>query len=136
MGIYLIPLAGVPALQIGTHFDALFLVVLASAYAAVAFGVLMGSFATSYQQASSVGVILIIIFASLGGLWMPVYFMPKGMQSLTVYSPLSWPLTSFYDLFLRNADLRTVLPNIFKIFLFGTGSFIVAFAYKAIKKVK
>jgi ABC-2 type transport system permease protein len=136
MGVYLIPYAGLPGLQIGTHFDALFLVVLASAYAAVGFGVLMGSFATTYQQAASVGVIVIIILASLGGLWMPVYFMPKSMQGMTIYSPLSWSLTSFYDLFLRNADLKDVAHNIFKIFLFGTGSFIVAFSYKAIKKVK
>jgi ABC-2 type transport system permease protein len=136
MGVYLIPFAGLPALQIGTHFDALALVVLVTAYAAVAFGVLMGSFATTYQQAASVGVIVIIILASLGGLWMPVYFMPKGMQSITVYSPMSWSLTSFYDLFLRNADLKDVFHNIFKIFLFGTGSFIVAYSYKAIKKVK
>ncbi len=136
MGVYIIPYAGLPGLQLGTHFDALFLVVLASAYAAVGFGVLMGSFATTYQQAASVGVIVIIILASLGGLWMPVYFMPKSMQGMSIYSPLSWSLTSFYDLFLRNADLKDVAHNIFKIFLFGTGSFIVAFSYKAIKKVK
>jgi len=136
MGVYLIPFAGLPGLQLGTHFGALAAVVLVTAYAAVAFGVMMGSFATTYQQAASVGVIVIIILASLGGLWMPVYFMPKSMQSMTVYSPLSWSLTSFYDLFLRNADMKDVLHNIFKIFLFGTGSFIIGFAYKAIKKVK
>lgn len=136
MGVYLIPYAGLPGLQLGTHFNALALVVIVTAYAAVSFGVLMGSFATTYQQAASVGVIIIIILASLGGLWMPVYFMPKSMQSMTVYSPLSWSLTSFYDLFLRNASLKDVLPNIFKIFLFGTASFMVAFSYKAIKKVK
>ncbi len=136
MGHYIIPFAGMPGLQLGTHFDALAAVVLITAFAAVGFGVLVGSMATSYQQAASVGVILIIILASLGGLWMPVYYMPKGMQGLTVYSPLSWSLTSFYDLFLRNADLKDVAHNIFKIFLFGTSSFILAFAYKAIKKVK
>jgi ABC-2 type transport system permease protein len=136
MGVYLIPCAGMPGLQIGTHFNALAMVVLVWAYSAVAFGVMMGSFATTYQQAASVGVIVIIILASLGGLWMPVYFMPKSMQGMTAYSPLAWSLTSFYDLFLRNADLKEVLPNIFKIFLFGTSSFIIAFSYKAIKKVK
>jgi len=136
MGVYLIPFTGMPGLQIGTHFNALAMVVLVSAYSAVAFGVMMGSFATTYQQAASVGVIVIIILASLGGLWMPVYFMPKSMQGMTAYSPLAWSLTSFYDLFLRNADLKEVLPNIFKIFLFGTSSFIIAFSYKAIKKVK
>ena len=136
MGVYLIPYAGLPALQIGTHFDALAMVVVASAFAAVGFGVLMGSIATTYQQAASVGVIIIIILASLGGLWMPVYFMPKTMQGMTEYSPLSWSLKSFYDLFLRNADMKDVLPNVFKIMMFGTGSFIVGFAYKAWKKVK
>lgn len=136
MGVYILPYAGIPGLQLGTHFEALAVVVLAASFAAVSFGVLMGAFATSYQQAASVGVILIIILASFGGLWMPVYFMPKGMQALTAYSPLSWPLTSFYDLFLRNADLKDVLPNIIKTLLFGAGCFITAFAYKAIKKVK
>ncbi|MEI6124543.1 MAG: ABC transporter permease [Bacteroidota bacterium] len=136
MGIYLIPYAGLPGLQIGTHFDALALVVFVSAYAAVGFGVLMGSVATTSQQATSVGVIVIIILASLGGLWMPIYFMPKGMQSLTAYSPLAWSLKSFYDLFLRNADVKDVLPNVFKIIMFGTASFIAGFSYKALKKVR
>ncbi len=136
MGVYLLPFAGLPALQIGTHFDALVLVVFVSGFAAVGFGVLMGSLATTYQQAASVGVIVIIILASLGGLWMPIYFMPKTMQNLTQYSPLSWSLKSFYDLFLRNADVKDVLPNVFKIVMFGTSLFIVGFVYKALKKVR
>ncbi|HPI30472.1 MAG TPA: ABC transporter permease [Bacteroidales bacterium] len=136
MGIYLIPLAGIPGLQIGTHFDALVVAVLASAFAAVAFGVMMGSFCTSYQQAASVGVILIIILASFGGLWMPVYLMPKNMQGMLGYSPMNWALTNFYDLFLRNAEIKHILPNVYKLILFGIGCFTLGFAYKAIKKVK
>lgn len=136
MGVHLLPYVGLPALQLGTHHDAMMLVVFVTAIAAVSFGVLMGSFATSYQQAASVGVILIIILASLGGLWMPVYYMPKSMQGITTYSPLSWSLTSFYDLFLRNADVKSVLPNVFKIVIFAVSCFSVAFVYKSIKKVK
>ncbi|MCK9611882.1 MAG: ABC transporter permease [Bacteroidales bacterium] len=136
MGAYLIPYAGIPGLQLGSHFDALLLVVFTASYAAVAFGVLMGAFCTSYQQAASIGVILIIVLASMGGLWMPVYLMPKTFQHILVYSPLNWPLTSFYDLFLRDAGVKEVLPNVFKLFLFGTGCFIVAFSYKALKKIK
>ncbi|HNW91021.1 MAG TPA: ABC transporter permease [Bacteroidales bacterium] len=136
MGMYIIPLTGIPGLQIGTHFDALVIAVMASAFAAVAFGVMMGSFCTSYQQAASVGVILIIILASFGGLWMPVYLMPKNLQGLLGYSPMNWALTNFYDLFLRNAEIKAILPNIYKLILFGIGCFTVGFAYKAIKKVK
>ena len=55
---------------------------------------------------------------------------------MTEFSPLSWSLKSFYDLFLRNADMKDVLPNVFKIMMFGTGSYIIGFAYKAWKKVK
>jgi len=136
MGMYIIPLTGIPGLQIGTHFNALVIAVLASAFAAVAFGVMMGSFCTSYQQAASVGVILIIILASFGGLWMPVYLMPKNLQGFLGYSPMNWALTNFYDLFLRNAEIKNILPNVFKLILFGIGCFTLGFAYKAIKKVK
>lgn len=136
MGMYIIPLTGIPGLQIGTHFDALVVAVLASAFAAVAFGVMMGSFCTSYQQAASVGVILIIILASFGGLWMPVYLMPKNLQGMLGYSPMNWALTNFYDLFLRNAQIKDILPNVYKLILFGIGCFTLGLAYKAIKKVK
>jgi ABC-2 type transport system permease protein len=136
MGMYLIPITGIPGLQIGTHFDALVIAVMASAFAAVAFGVMMGSFCTSYQQAASVGVILIIILASFGGLWMPVYLMPKNLQGLLGYSPMNWALTNFYDLFLRNAEIKAILPNVYKLILFGICCFTAGFAYKAIKKVK
>lgn len=136
MGIYLIPLTGLPGLQLGSHFWVLALVVASASYAAVGFGVMIGSITTTYQQAASIGVVTIIIMASLGGLWMPLYFMPKSMQSITVYSPMNWLLRNFYDIFLRDAGFREVLPNVLKAIAFGSASFVVAFAYKALKKVR
>lgn len=136
MGVYIIPKVGLPALQLGSHFNALAVIVLVTAFAAVGFGTLIGAFMKTFQQAASVGVILIIILASLGGLWMPVYYMPKAMQSLTMYSPLSWSLRSFYDLFLRDADLNMIMPNVVKIFFFGLSNFVVAIVYNTLKRAR
>jgi ABC-2 type transport system permease protein len=136
LGAWVIPYTGLPELQFGNNLSALFMVVVSAAFAAVSFGFLVGTISSSYQQAASIGVVLIIIMASLGGLWMPIYLMPKAVQGIMVYSPLNWALSGFYDFFLRNADIKMVLPEVLKVFTFGAGMFLLALTIRSAKKIK
>ena len=136
LGVYLIPQVGLPPLQFGAHPWALVVAVCSSAFAAVGFGVMIGTLTSTSQQAASIGVVLVIVMSALGGLLMPIYLLSRTLQEFTVYSPMNWSLRNFYDIFLRDADVREILPNVIKTLIFGFCTFTIAFAYKALRKVR
>ena len=133
VGIYVLPTLGLPVLSMGNDLVALFLVGLFAALAATCFGLLIGSVFETYQQATSFGAISVIILASIGGIWIPVYVMPETMQQISSLSPLNWGLNAFYDLFLRGGTLVSVIPEIIRLVIFSLvtgGGAIVLSNYK------
>ena len=118
MGKYLMPLLGLAQLQIGTHPEAVLAVALAASLAAIGYGILVGTWASTHQQASSFGAVSIIIAAALGGIWVPVFIMPELMQQLSDYSPLAWALRAFHQVFLRNGTIQTIQNEIILLLLF------------------
>lgn len=136
VGFYLIPLMDMPMLVIGQDYVALAALVLSSALAAIGFGVMIGTIATTHAQASSFGAIIIMILAAIGGLFMPSYMMPISVRSMCDYSPMFWAHESFQDLFIRDAHLVTIAPRLVKLLLFAAACYLVAFAYKKFKKVR
>lgn len=127
MGLYVLPLLGMSTLILGSHPLALVVVVFCSAGAAIGYGLVIGAFATTHQQASSFGAISVIIAAAIGGIWVPVFIMPDIMQQVSRFSPLAWGLNAFHDVFLRNGDLLSVLPNALLLFGFSLFTLILAF---------
>jgi ABC-2 type transport system permease protein len=49
--------------------------------------------------------------------------MPDILQTISLFSPMSWGLESFNDLFLRQATIQTIMPNLLRLvgFAFVTG---------------
>jgi ABC-2 type transport system permease protein len=133
VGIYILPLLGLPVLSLGNNILALALVGLFAALSATCFGLLIGSVFETYQQATSFGAISVIILASIGGIWVPVYVMPEIMQQISSLSPLNWALNAFYDLFLRGGTIVSVMPEIVRLIIFSLitgGGAIVLSNYK------
>jgi ABC-2 type transport system permease protein len=112
VGKWLLPQLGTSALALGNDYGALLLVVLCSALAATGFGVMLGTLARTYEQATTLGPIAVVIAAALGGLMVPVFAMPAGMQALSRISPLAWGHEAFMELFVRGGDLNAVAPYI------------------------
>jgi ABC-2 type transport system permease protein len=113
VGVYIMPLIGFPALQIGNNFVSLFIIGLASALSAVGFGVFTGTFTRSYQQAATFGSLSVVILAAIGGIWVPVFMMPPAMQVVSGISPLNWGIEGFYNVLVRNLPLSDSLNEIF-----------------------
>lgn len=118
VGRFILPLLGTPILTIGSEPLALLAVALSSGLAACGFGILVGVLAKSYEQASTMGAILVVIAAAVGGVMVPVYVMPQMMQDLSIISPLNWGLNAFLDIFIRNGNLVSVIPNIIALIVF------------------
>jgi ABC-2 type transport system permease protein len=118
VGIYIMPLLGLPKLIINNNWGALFTITLASAFAASGYGVAIGTIATSNTQASTFGSVSTVILAAIGGVWIPVMVMPDIMRRISELSPMNWGIQGYYDVFLRNAGTPEILPNALKLFAF------------------
>lgn len=126
-GIYILPLIyGMPALEIGSNYMALICAAFSSAFAAIGFGLLVGTFALTQSQAGIFGSFMVLILAILGGIFLPVYMMPGPLQTVSVISPVRWGIDSFLDIFVRNAGFRVIGVNLIKLNLFFILALIIA----------
>ena len=132
-GIYILPLFGVPMLVIGNHIIALILMSVVTALAALGYGILVGTVATTHQQAAAFGAVSTIILAAIGGIWVPVYLMPMVMRHVAVISPLNWGITGFYNIFLRQGDLYTIMTPALKLLAFFLTSVLFTIIYRKFK---
>ncbi|MBE9488861.1 MAG: ABC transporter permease, partial [Bacteroidetes bacterium] len=129
IGIYLFPSIGLPTLNITGRLPLLFVVTLFSGLAAIGLGLLLGTIAKTQEQSAPFGATFVVILAALGGVWVPVFIMPKFMQTLSNISPMNWGLNAFYDVFLRHGSFLDILPEITLLFLFFIGTTLIAIVY-------
>ncbi len=115
VGIYIMPLLGLSKLVLGTNIIGILLVACSVAMAATGYGVLIAVYFRTPQQALSFGSVSVVILSAIGGVWVPVYVMPEILQTLSRFSPMSWGLEAFNDLFLRQASIQTILPNVLRL---------------------
>lgn len=134
VGIFILPLFGLPLLNLGDHIFALLVMVIATGLAATGYGLALGSIANTHEQAASFGSVSVIILAALGGIWVPVFMMPPLMQKLAVISPLNWGLEGFYAIFLRGSGLLDILPWAILLIGFCILCMAVAFYFLRLKK--
>ena len=118
IGFYLFPYLGLTALEINGSYFLLFLVATFTGLAAIGLGILPGTLATTQEQSAPFGATLVVILAAIGGVWVPVFIMPKFMQVIAKISPMNWGLNGFYDVILRDATFLDILPEISLLGLF------------------
>lgn len=118
VAIFLFPHIGLPSLNIEGHLFLMSVVALFSGFVAIGFGILLGTVASTQEQSAPFGATSVIILAAIGGVWVPVFVMPKIMQIIAKSSPMNWGLEAFYDVLLRNVTLLEIIPKISLLFLF------------------
>ncbi|MBK9480081.1 MAG: ABC transporter permease [Bacteroidetes bacterium] len=118
VGLYILPQMGLPVLQMGSSPISIIVITFCSALAAIGFGVMVGTIATTHQQASISGSVSVLILAAIGGIWVPVALMPDVMKTISLISPLNWGLSAFHELFLRNGNLMSILNNAIRLLAF------------------
>ena len=134
MGIYVLPLLGLPALALGHSVLALVLMSFSASLAAIGYGIVIGKVAISSQQAAIFGSISVVILAAIGGVWIPIFLMPPAMQIVSKLSPLNWGLSGFYDIFVRDGNWVSVLPEGAALLLFFIVCTSVAVVYDKRKR--
>ena len=123
-----LPLLGAPVLTLGSDPVALIVVVTSIALAACGYGIMLGTLARTFEQASMFGPVSVVCAAALGGIMVPVYAMPHLMQKISLFSPLAWGLNALVEIFVREGTLRSVLPELGYLTAFFAVTLIIAWA--------
>ncbi|NOG96339.1 MAG: ABC transporter permease [Ignavibacteriae bacterium] len=110
--------------DIFSNFLNLLIVVIASASAAVAFGMIITSFAKSINQASGIATLIILVMSALGGSWFPIVFFPEWIQVIAKGTITYWSVEAFLQVLWRQADFSAIALHV--LILFST-AFIVNF---------
>ncbi|NNM60168.1 MAG: ABC transporter permease [Legionellales bacterium] len=118
VGVYILPMFGLPVLEVANHIGIIFITGICASLAATGFGLLIGTWAETYEQATVLAPFVIVIAAAIGGIMAPVDLMPHALQSISGLSPLNWAQTAFVDIFVRDANLHQIMPELAKLVLF------------------
>ncbi|MDY0250431.1 MAG: ABC transporter permease [Pseudomonas sp.] len=110
LGVFALPALGLPALQIGEHLSAYFLLALCIAMASCSLGLLIAALAKNTEQALLLSAGSNIILAAIGGVMVPKSIMPLAMQQLAELSPMSWALDAFLTLLVGQGSTVDILP--------------------------
>jgi ABC-2 type transport system permease protein len=134
VAIFLFPHIGLPSLNVEGNLFLMSIVALFSGFAAIGFGILLGTIAKTQEQSAPFGATSVIILAAIGGVWVPVFAMPKIMQLIAQSSPMNWGLNAFYDVLLRHGSIVDILPEISLLFLFFIITTTIALQYDKKKR--
>ncbi len=132
IGYLIFPHIGLPELHFPQNIPGLILITGLCCIAAISYAVMVGSVMRTPDQANGFGAISIIIFATFGGVWVPLFVLPEFMQKISVFSPLHWCIEGFYILFLKDGNWLDILKITLYLFTF---SFICqTIAYLSLRK--
>ena len=134
VAIFLFPNIGLPSLNVDGNLFLMSVVALFSGFGAIGFGILLGTIANTQEQSAPFGATSVIILAAIGGIWVPVFAMPKMMQFIAQSSPMNWGLNAFYDVLLRQGSILDILPEISLLFLFFIMTTTIALQYDKKKR--
>lgn len=118
IGVFLFPYLDLPQLQLPSNLTQLLIVSVLSAMAAISYAILVGTYAKTQEQANGFGSVSIVIFAAIGGIWVPMFVMPDYLQTIAKISPLHWCMEGFYSIFLKNGSWESLSGPIIYLILF------------------
>ena len=128
VGIWLMPLIGGEGLSLeGVNWSALLLMLFAISLAAVSLALAVACLVSTHAQAATLGPILNVLMAALGGVMVPLFVMPAVMQKIAAWSPMNWSLEGLLDVLLRNGDVASVLPEVGRLAGFSALMLVLAF---------
>ena len=90
------------------HPAATLLILITTATATGAMGLLIGTLAKTSEMAVVFSLVPMFIFSGLGGAWTPLEYASEAMQSVAKFTPVAWTITSLKDILGRGMGLEAV----------------------------
>jgi len=73
-----------------------------------------------------VGLAVAFVMASLGGLFWPLYNLPRSMQAFSRLLMTTWSMSAIQDVMLRDKTLLAVSRELLVLVAYGLASFLIA----------
>jgi ABC-2 type transport system permease protein len=118
-GIWIVPLMGFPALNLGAHPEGLIVVSLATAAAASGLGLLVASLVKTPEATGGLGALIAVMMAAIGGCFVPTFVMPQFMQTLSKIVPHAWALQGYQDVLIRGYGAGQVMSEVGALLIFA-----------------
>ncbi|MBP9132492.1 MAG: ABC transporter permease [Saprospiraceae bacterium] len=132
----LLPLVDLPVLEMNQSIFPAIVAAAGISFAAVSFGVLVGSLFNTYHQAMMFGSVTIVILSALGGIWVPIEVLPYSLQLVAELSPLQWGLSLFQDVFVRGITWDRFFLKLCLLIVFGVVCLIISTIHHDLQKKK
>ena len=127
IGLFVLPLIDLPPLVIPENISGTIAIIFVCSFAAVSYALMIGTLTSTEDQSNGFGAISIIIFAALGGVWVPTFIMPHYLQVISLFSPLHWCIEGFYILFLKHGNWNDLAKPILVLLIFSLSCQIIAY---------
>lgn len=127
VGIYIVPLFGGDKLEIIGNIGLIFVISSAVSLASISFALIIANISKTTEEATTIGGVSNILLAALGGIMVPKFVMPKFMQDVSEYSPMSWGLESFLEIFVRGGNFEDISSYVYKLLLFAIICLLIAY---------
>ena len=109
---------GFPPLDLGQQYLAIVIATIAASLTAVGFGIIVGAAATTHNQAALFGSVMVVLLGVISGTFLPVNLMPGFIQYISYLSPIRWGIDNYLNLFVREGNIASILPNTVLLILF------------------
>ena len=125
---------GFPQLQLGHQYLAIAIATVAASLAAIGFGIIVGAAATTHNQAALFGSVMVVLLGIISGTFLPIHLMPEFIQYISYLSPIRWGIDNYLNIFIREGNVMSILPNTILLILFFGFAMISSIAIFAKRK--
>ena len=112
VGVFVMPLFGMPRLDLGLHPEALIVISIAASLTATGLGLMIAALGKTAEQVGGLTSLLVVTMAAIGGVMVPRFVMPEFLQTLGLITPHAWALDAYTNVIVRGYDLAHVLPDV------------------------
>lgn len=120
---------------LGNSILSLFLVALFFCGTIAGMSIMLGSIIKKEEVLVVFNILFANLMASLGGCWMPMELFPAGLRKVSFIFPTGWAMDAFHKLIFFGYDLKSVLLNIFVLFLFSIVFLALAIRFFKLRRV-
>ncbi|MGC2493303.1 ABC transporter permease [Candidatus Binatus sp.] len=113
-------------LRLGHSPVAMVLVATAVVASMTCFAAVVAAFVRTREQAIPVGLAVAFVLASLGGLFWPLYDLPRLMQQIANALITTWSMSALQDVMLRDKSLIAISTELLVLVVYGLVSFLIA----------
>jgi len=93
-----------------------------------AFAIMLATFTKTEKGAGSLGVLVSLVLAPLGGCWWPLFVTPEWMQAIARVIPHGWANSAFNSLMVFGGDFNSAVAGMLALLAFAMAFAIIAIA--------